>query len=91
MKKEEYERVYAEVNLDAVSSNLRHMRENLSPETKIIAVVKADGYGHGAVPIARELEKTKEADGFAVATAQEAFSLREAGVLSPVLILGYPG
>ncbi len=89
MKKEEYERVYAEVNLDAVSSNLRHMRENLSPETKIIAVVKADGYGHGAVPIARELEKTKEADGFAVATAQEAFSLREAGVLSPVLILGY--
>ena len=43
MKKEEYERVYAEVNLDAVSSNLRHMRENLSPETKIIAVVKADG------------------------------------------------
>ncbi len=47
MKKEEYERVYAEVNLDAISGNLRHMRENLSPGTKIIAVVKADGYGHG--------------------------------------------
>lgn len=89
MEKEEYERVYAEVNLDAVRSNVEHMKENLPPGTKMIAVVKADGYGHGAVPIARELENTGSVDGFAVATSGEAFSLREAGISAPILILGY--
>lgn len=89
MKAEEYERVYAEVNLDAVRNNLACLKEKVSEGTKMIAVVKADGYGHGAVSIAKELEACGDAAGFAVATAEEAFSLREAGIVSPVLILGY--
>ena len=47
-----YMRVCAEINLDAVAYNFRNMKENLNPETQMIAVVKTDGYGHGAVPIA---------------------------------------
>lgn len=86
---EEYQRVYAEINLDAVRSNMDHMKSNIAPETKMIAVVKTDGYGHGAVPIARELEPLDYMYGFAVATAEEALSLRQSGITKPVLILGY--
>ena len=52
-----YLRVCAEINLDAAAYNLRNMKKNLEPETKIIAVVKTDGYGHGAVPIAHMAEE----------------------------------
>ena len=55
----------------------------------MIAVIKADGYGHGAVPIARELEDFEGLWGFATATAEEAFVLRSMGVSAPVLVLGY--
>ena len=89
MENEACERVYAEVSLDAVRSNAERMKENLPAGTKMIAVVKADGYGHGAVPVAKELEGAGCADGFAVATAREAFSLKEAGITGPILILGY--
>lgn len=87
--KEEYERVYAEIDLDAIGSNVRHMKENIAQNTGIIAVVKADGYGHGAVPIAKQLEASGDVAGFAVATAEEALSLKEAGIEKPILILGY--
>ena len=53
---ERYRRLYAEINLDAVRENLGRMKENLAPDTSIIAVVKADAYGHGAVPIAQALQ-----------------------------------
>ncbi len=86
---EEYQRVYAEIDLDAIRSNMNHMKSNIAPETKMIAVVKTDGYGHGAVPIARELEPLDYMYGFAVATAEEALSLRQSGITKPVLILGY--
>ena len=46
-------RVYAAVNLDAVEHNFEEMKKNLTPGTKIIAVIKTDGYGHGALPIAQ--------------------------------------
>ena len=49
-----YIRVCAEINLDAVAYNFHNMKENLHPDTRIIAVVKTDGYGHGAIPIARK-------------------------------------
>lgn len=86
---EEYQRVWAEINLDAVRSNMEHMKANIAPETKIMAVIKTDGYGHGAIPIAGEIEPLDYLYGFAVATAEEAFSLRESGITKPVLILGY--
>ena len=84
-----HSRVYAAVDLDAVEENFRQMKQNLKPGVKMIAVIKADGYGHGAVAIARLTEKYDNIWGFAVATAQEAFALREEGIQKPILILGY--
>jgi len=82
-------RGYIEVNLDAVGDNLCNMKARLNPGTRIIGVIKTDGYGHGGVPIALELEKLDFIWGFAVATAEEAFELRAAGVEKPLLVLGY--
>lgn len=87
--REDYQRVYAQVNLDAIKSNMEHMKANIAPNTQIIGVIKTDGYGHGAIPIARELEPVGYVYGFAVATAEEALILRKAGITKPVLILGY--
>ena len=64
------------------------MKKNIKEGTKIIAVIKADAYGHGAVPIARMLEEFDYIWGFAAATAQEALQLRRAGITRPILILG---
>ena len=55
--KENYQRVWAEVDLDAVCYNMEQMHGNIDPHTKMVGVIKTDGYGHGAIPIARELEK----------------------------------
>ncbi|MDO4523108.1 MAG: alanine racemase [Eubacteriales bacterium] len=82
-------RVYAKIDLDAVESNFAAMRANIKEATKMIAVIKADGYGHGAVPIARVVEHYDYLWGFAVAMPQEARELREAGIRKPILILGY--
>lgn len=84
-----YERVFAKIDLDAIAYNLKSIEKKLSPETKIIAVVKADGYGHGAAVIAKEIEESDQVFGFAVATAEEAFSLKRNGIRKPILILGY--
>ena len=86
---EKYERVYAAVDLSAALYNMERMHEAVSPQTKMIGVIKTDGYGHGAVPIGRELEKLPYVSGYAVATAEEAFILRRAGLSKPILILGY--
>lgn len=86
---EKYSRVYAEVDLDAVRSNIERMRAHLSDTARMMAVIKADGYGHGAVPIGRELEALDYMWGFAVATAEEALALRGSGIRKPVLVLGY--
>ena len=53
---ERYARGYGTVNLDAIVSNMRHMKANLAEQTKMMGVIKTDGYGHGAIPIARQLE-----------------------------------
>ena len=90
---EEYGRTAVYVHLDAVEKNFEEMRGNLNPETKMIAVVKTDGYGHGAVPIAKRMEEKPYIWGFAVAAVSEAVQLRENGIQKPVLILGhaFPG
>lgn len=83
-----YSRVYAEINLDAILHNMEQMRELLKEDTKIMGVIKTDGYGHGAVPIGRELEKLEYTWGYATATVEEAEILRRNGLKKPILILG---
>ncbi len=85
----EYERVYAEIDLDAISQNVSAMKKNIAKDTKILAVIKTDAYGHGAIPIAKELETMDAVFGFAVATAEEALDLRKNDIKKPILILGY--
>ena len=84
-----YLRVCAEINLNAAAYNLNSMKENLEDGTRMIAVVKTDGYGHGAIPIARMAEAYDYLWGFATATVEEALQLRQAGIRKPVLILGF--
>lgn len=83
-----YSRVYARIDLDAIASNMDRMKQNLNPNTKIMAVIKADGYGHGAVQIAQMLENVDYIWGFAVATLDEAVVLRSEGIQKPILVLG---
>ena len=49
-------RIQANINLDAIAYNLENIKKNLQKDTQIIAVLKADGYGHGAIPLAKEIE-----------------------------------
>ncbi len=88
-KTEGCQRGYAEVNLDNIVENMQLMKRNLREQTQMMAVVKADGYGHGSVPVARCLERLDFVYGFGVATAEEAHILRLSGIRKPILILGY--
>jgi alanine racemase len=78
---------WAEVDLDALAWNFLAVRERVGPGVKVMGVVKADAYGHGAAECARRLE-AEGADWFGVATPEEAFALRRAGVKRPVLSFG---
>lgn len=84
----EYSRVYAQIDLDAIRANLEQIGRH-TEQTKVLAVVKCDGYGHGSVPIARSIEDMDIVGGYATATAEEALDLRGAGIGKPILILGY--
>lgn len=84
-----YNRVFATINLDAVKNNLEQMKQNINQDCKIIAVIKTDAYGHGAVQIAVEVQDQDYMYGFAVATVEEAEILIRNGVYKPILILGY--
>ena len=81
-------RVYAGINLSAVLHNLEEMHKNIDQNTKIVAVIKTDGYGHGALPIAKAIEHVPYLWGYAVATADEAMALIDDGRKKPILILG---
>ncbi len=80
--------VWAEIDLSAVEHNVKEIRRWVKPTAKLCAVVKADGYGHGAVPTAKAVLKAG-ADCLAVAIVSEALELRQAGIDVPILILGY--
>lgn len=82
-----YYRVKAEVDLDKIHRNLENIRRKVRNTAKIMAVVKADGYGHGAVKVAEAVYDI--ADAYAVAIYEEGIELREAGIKKPVLLLGY--
>ena len=84
---QEYNRCFVAVHLDAIDHNLRQLQSQLNPGVKIMAVVKADAYGHGAVPLSRHIEK--QVDYFAVAGLEEALELRQGGVEKDILVLAY--
>mgnify|MGYP002559894552 FL=1 len=84
-----HSRVCANIDLSAVMHNMEAMHQNIDPNTKIMAVIKADGYGHGAVPIAKEIEHLDYVYGYAAATVEEGMILRNNGIQKPILILGY--
>ncbi len=86
---EHHDRVWAEIDLDAALFNMEAMHRNLKPGTRMTAVIKTDGYGHGALRIAEKLEPLDYLWGYAVATFEEAMELRSGGIQKPVLILGY--
>ena len=76
-----------QIDLDALTYNVTQIKNLLSTGTALMAVVKADGYGHGGVTVAKTVLKAG-ANALAVATLMEGIELREAGVNSPILVLG---
>ncbi|MEI7025492.1 alanine racemase [Paenibacillus sp. y28] len=79
--------VWAEIHLERLAHNVKCIRKLLKPETKLMAVVKADGYGHGAASIASTL-LANGVDRLAVAIADEGIALRNSGIEAPILVLG---
>lgn len=76
--------LWADIHLDAITHNYR-LAKAQAPGARACAIIKADAYGHGAVAVARHLDR--EADAFGVACIEEALELREAGIVSPILLL----
>ena len=83
----EYNRCYADIDLSAIAHNISEIKKRIGNNTALTAIVKADAYGHGAVPISKHIEKMVNA--FGVASVEEGLALRDAGIRIPVLILGY--
>lgn len=80
-------RTWAEIDLDNIRHNVREIKRAIPENTRFLGVVKADAYGHGAVPVAKAILEAG-GDYLAVACAAEAIELRQAGISAPVLILG---
>jgi len=83
----EGKQAYAVVNLKAIASNVREVKARVGPHVKIMAVVKADAYGHGAVEVAKVASQAG-ADWLGVAFPEEGAELRKAGLQAPILVLG---
>lgn len=83
---------WAEVDLGALQFNLKRFKKLMPKGTRLLFVVKGDGYGHGAVPVARWAQEKRSADWLGVSSVEEGIALREAGVRLPILVLGslYP-
>lgn len=80
-------RVWADIDLGQLARNLEHCRRLVPPYCSVLGVVKADAYGHGALPVAEELERN-DVFMLGVGDSNEAISLREAGITTPILVLG---
>ena len=80
-----FDNTYVKIDLDAIAANIRSVKEKA--QVQVMAVVKADAYGHGAVQVARLLEE--ECSFFGVSSMLEALELRQAGLVKPILILGH--
>lgn len=83
------ERAYAVINLDNIKQNVINIGNHIDDKSGIVAVVKTDGYGHGAIRIAKELDGMNKVQFFAVATIEEAMDLITSGIKTNILILGY--
>jgi alanine racemase len=79
---------WAEIDLDAIAHNTRELKRHVGENAELMAVVKANGYGHGAVPVA-ETTLDNGASCLAVNRAAEGVQLRQAGITAPILIMGY--
>ncbi len=84
---DKYYRNYIKINLDNIYDNISVLKENAGENTGLVAVIKTDGYGHGAVPIAKTVADKVEA--YAVATIEEAFNLRKHNITKPIYVLGF--
>ncbi len=84
----DYERVVAEINLDNIAYNVANIRKTIDKKTKIMAIVKADAYGHGAIEVAKTA-LYNGADWLGVAIIDEAIELRKNNIFEPILILGH--
>ena len=82
-----YFRVEADIDLDAIYNNILNIKNILKSNTKVMVVVKDDGYGHGAIAIAKKINNI--VDGYGIATVEEGIELRKARILKNILILGY--
>lgn len=84
---EEFTRTFAVIHLDAIRKNIEAVTRQVGNDTRIMAIVKANAYGHGAIKVAGEIKD--KVYGFAVATVREAMELRNNGIDNMILILGY--
>lgn len=84
---DKYRRIEADINLDNIRENIKQMKACVPEDMKMLAVIKADAYGHGAIEVSRALDDLT--DFYAVACIDEAVELRNAGCKKPLLILGY--
>lgn len=80
--------VWLEINLDNLAYNFREIRKTVNEKAMIMAVIKANGYGHGSIELAR-MYKENGADRLAVAVLTEAIELRNANIPGPIMVLGY--
>ena len=89
LEKKKYDRTYVEIDLEAIRHNIRCEREKVGNKVKIMAIIKANAYGHGDIEVAEALKN--EVDAYGVAIIEEALKLRKAGVTKMILILGHTG
>lgn len=85
----EFDRTYAQIDLQAICHNIKEVRNHINRQTKVMAIVKANAYGHGAVSVSQALYEM--VDAYGVAVIGEALELRQAGIEKCILILGYTG
>lgn len=88
MDRSDYYRAQANINLEAIKSNIIQVKSRLNMNTRLMVIVKADAYGHGAVEVSKVLENGM-VDAYGVAIIEEAIELRKSGITKPILILGY--
>ncbi|MCP3927102.1 MAG: alanine racemase [Desulfobacterales bacterium] len=83
-----YNHIWAEINLKKIANNIKNLRALVAPETSFMAVVKANGYGHGSVEVSK-VALENGADSLGVARINEAIKIRKAGIDCPLLVLGF--
>ena len=79
--------LYVEVDLDAVTANAEEVQALVGPACGVLAILKADAYGHGLLPVARALERAGTIAGVVVSSVRDALSLRRAGITLPIIVL----